>query len=315
MKNVLTIDLEDYYHATAFSANGGPGGNGVHISRVEQNTERILEILAKNGCSATFFAVGSIAERFPGLVQRIVRAGHEIACHSYAHRQVFAFTRDQFYEDTHRAKSAIEDAAGARVLGYRAPSFSITKNTEWAFEVLAELGFSYDSSIFPIRHLTFEMQNAPRQPFIITTRAGSILEFPMTTLQILGARAPLAGGAYLRLLPYWHTRWGIRYLNRSEGLPVCVYLHPWELDPDQPRMKGSFTARMRHYFGLRSAEEKFQRLLEDFEFQPLGPLVKGLTNPLSQNQNSNLARICPAELCSNAGKLWQRTRVNSMVKL
>ena len=303
MKNVLTIDLEDYYHATAFSANAGPGGNDSHPSRVNQNAERILETLAKHGCFATFFAVGSIAERFPGLIQRIVRAGHELACHGYAHRQVFTFTRDQFYEDTRRAKTAIEDAAGTRVLGYRAPSFSITKDTEWAFEVLAELEFSYDSSVFPIRHLNFEMQNAPRDPFIITTRAGSILEFPMTTLQILGARAPLAGGAYFRLLPYWHTRWGIRYLNNSESRPACVYLHPWELDPDQPRMKGSLTARMRHYFGLRGAEEKFQRLLEDFEFQTLGLLAEELSNPLSQNPNPRLSRIRPAELSSYASHL------------
>src|SRR5580692_1695236 len=302
MKNVLTIDLEEQYHATAFSAGGGSAANGSHLSRVEKNAERILEALAKNGSFATFFAVGSIAETFPGLIQRIARAGHELACHSYAHRQVFTLKRDQFYEDTLRAKSAIEDAAGTSVLGYRAPSFSITKDAEWAFEVLAELGFSYDSSIYPIKRLNYEMQNAPRKPFIVTTRAGSILEFPMTTLQILGARAPLAGGAYLRLVPYWHTRWGIRYLNRSERFPACVYIHPWELDPDQPRMKGSLTARMRHYFGLRGAEEKFQRLLEDFEFQPLGLQVRELQNHLAQNPNSLLQRICPAELYSPASR-------------
>jgi polysaccharide deacetylase family protein (PEP-CTERM system associated) len=302
MKNVLTIDLEDYYHATAFSAEGGSTSSDSHLSRVEQNTERILEALAQNGCFATFFAVGSIAEKFPSLIQRIARAGHELACHSYAHRLVFSLTRDQFYEDTRRAKSAIEDAAGASILGYRAPSFSITKDAEWAFEVLAELGFSYDSSVFPIKHLSFDMQNAPRNPFIITTRAGSILEFPMTTLQILGARAPLAGGAYLRLIPYWHTRWGIRYLNKSENYPVCVYIHPWELDPEQPRMKGSLTARLRHYFGLRGTEAKFHRLLEDFEFQPLGLQVRELQNHLAQNPNSPLLRISPEDLYSHGSR-------------
>src|SRR5208282_5551129 len=195
MKNALTIDLEEYYHATAFSANGG-NADGPHLSRVEQNAERILEALAKKGCLATFFTVGSIAENFPGLIQRIARAGHELACHSYAHRQVFTLSRDEFLEDTRRAKSAIEDASGTHVVGYRAPSFSITKDTDWAFEVLVELGFTYDSSIFPIRHLHYEMQGAPRNPFIINTRVGQIIEFPMTTLEILGARAPLAGGAY-----------------------------------------------------------------------------------------------------------------------
>jgi polysaccharide deacetylase family protein (PEP-CTERM system associated) len=305
MKNVLTIDLEDYYHATAFSANCSTGS---HLSRVEQNAGRILDLLAKNGCLATFFTVGLVAEKFPGLIQRIIQEGHEVACHSYAHRQVFTLTREQFYEDTHRAKSAIEGASGMRILGYRAPSFSFTKNTEWAFEVLAELGFSYDSSIFPIKHLAFEMQNAPRHPFIIATRAGSILEFPMSTLQILGSRAPVAGGAYLRLLPYWHTRWGIRYLNSSEGHPVCVYVHPWEFDPDQPRMEGSFTSRMRHYFGLRGAEEKFQRLLQDFEFQPMGPTVHALNNASSQNPKPDLPRIVAGELSAYAIQTT-RTRI------
>ena len=200
MKNVLTIDLEDYYHATAFSAAASPGQSGSYLSRVERNTERILEVLAKYDRLATFFIVGEVAERFPELIQLIARAGHELACHSYAHRLVFTLSRDQFYEDTLRAKSAIEDAASIGVFGYRAPSFSITKDTEWAFEVLTKLGFTYDSSIFPIRHLNFEMQNAPRDLFIVTTPSGSILEFPMTALQFLGARAPLAGGAYFRLL-------------------------------------------------------------------------------------------------------------------
>jgi polysaccharide deacetylase family protein (PEP-CTERM system associated) len=303
MKNVLTIDLEDYYHATAFS-DSGPTAS--HLSRVEQNTDKILELLAKNGCLATFFTVGEVAERFPTLIQRIVRSGHELACHSHAHRLVFTLTREQFVEDTRRGKSAIENASGAEVLGYRAPSFSFTKETEWAFEVLAELGFSYDSSIYPIRHLAFKMQNAPRHPFIIKTRAGSILEFPMTTVEILGARAPMAGGAYFRLLPYWLTRWGIRYLNSFEGHAVCVYVHPWEFDPDQPRMKGRFTSRLRHYFGLRGAEEKFQRLFQDFEFQPLRAVVKEFNISSSQSSDSVLPTLDPSELSFYAPKTRQR---------
>jgi polysaccharide deacetylase family protein (PEP-CTERM system associated) len=303
MKNALTIDLEDYYQVIAFSASDEPSERDWHVSRVERNTKRALEILAQENCVATFFVVGSIAKRFPQLIQHVVRAGHEIACHSFAHRQIFTMTRNQFYEDTRRAKSAIEDATGISVSGYRAPSFSITSDSEWAFEVLVELGFTYDSSIFPIRHLNFEMLNAPRNPFVIVTSAGSILEFPMTTLQIAGARAPLAGGAYLRFLPYWYTRWGIRYLNTSEGRPACVYLHPWELDPEQPRMMGSITARMRHYFGLRGAEAKFRRLLVDFEFQPLRLLVEELGNHLAPDLNVKLPRIRPAELCSHASEL------------
>ena len=297
MKNALTIDLEDHSHATAFSAHGGPRGADSYFSRVKDNASRILEILEQVGCSATFFVVGSIAERFPGLIQRIASAGHEIACHSYAHRETFTFSRDQFYEDTRRAKTVIEDATGGRVLGYRAPSFSFTRHTPWAFEVLAELGFSYDSSIFPIKHLSFEMHRAPNKPFVITTSFGSILEFPMTTLQILDVRAPLAGGAYFRFLPYWYTHWGIRYLNSSERRPACVYLHPWELDAEQPRMNGSLTAKMRHYFGLRTAERKFRRLLEDFDFEPLSLLIQELDGEISSYEIKDVFGIHPAEPC------------------
>src|SRR5713101_2443564 len=254
MKNALTIDLEDYYHVSAFQEHLGAAEWGSRESRVERNTANILELLSAARCQATFFVLGWVTDRFPQLVREIADLGHEIACHSYRHRLVYEMTPEEFREDTRRAKKLLEDAGGVPVRGYRAPSFSITRNSLWAFEVLAELGFTYDSSIFPVRHLNYEMQHAPVDPFIIATPAGSIQEFPMTTLQIAGARAPLAGGAYLRVLPYWYTQWGIRYLNDSEGRPACVYLHPWELDPEQPRMKGTLSARIRQYFGLRSAE-------------------------------------------------------------
>jgi len=298
MKNALTIDLEDYYHATAFADYIDQVQWHSQASRIEANTQKLLDLLDAHECHATFFTLGCVAEQFPQLVKKIAARGHEIACHSFAHRQIFTLTRDQFYEDTRRAKLVIEDAAGTPVYGYRAPSFSITNASEWTFELLAELGFTYDSSIFPIKQLNFEMQNVPRNPFVIVTSTGPILEFPMTTLQIAGARAPLAGGAYLRLLPYWYTRWGIQYLNISESRPACVYLHPWELDPEQPRMKGSITAHLRHYFGLRGTETKVHRLLEDFEFQPLGLLVKELGSPLSPDLTVNLPQIRVAEFFS-----------------
>jgi len=276
MNNVLTIDWEDYYQVTAFASARQTPGQGPHVSRIEQNTATTLEFLAHHDCTATFFIVGSMAEKFPALVRSIVRAGHEVACHSFAHRQIFTLTPEQFLEDTRRAKSIIEDASGTPVFGYRAPSFSITRGSEWAFEILAQLGFTYDSSIFPIKHLNFDMRHLPRDPFMIITPAGPLLEFPMTTLQIAGARAPLAGGAYLRFLPYWYTHWGIGYLNASENRAACVYLHPWELDPAQPRMQGHLTARLRHYFGLKKAAAKFRRLLADFSFVPMGSVVAEL---------------------------------------
>lgn len=291
MRNVLTIDLEDYYQVTAFACLGPSANSENQVSRIERNTERTLEILASHGCSATFFAVGAIAEKHPGLIARIARAGHELACHSFAHRQVFALGPDEFCKDTKRAKDAIENATGVCVRGYRAPSFSITKDSQWAFEILAGLGFVYDSSIFPISHLNFQMQNAPRDPFVIDTPSGSILEFPMTTLQLSGSRAPIAGGAYLRILPYWYTRWGLRHLNNFERRPGNIYLHPWELDPQQPKMRGKLTARLRHYFGLRGAEQKFNRLLGDFEFETLGELAAGLESRISAREYKALTSV------------------------
>jgi polysaccharide deacetylase family protein (PEP-CTERM system associated) len=301
MKNALTIDLEEHFQATAFSSSRKHPGSGSLVSRVERNTHKLLELLAASRSLATFFVVGSVAEQFPQLVQTVARAGHEIACHSFAHRQIFTLSRAQFYEDTRHAKLAIENAAGSSVQGYRAPSFSITRESEWAFEVLAELGFTYDSSIFPIRHLHFDMRHVSRTPFLIVTSAGPLIEFPMTTLQLAGARAPLAGGAYFRLLPYSYTRWAIRYLNASDHLPACVYLHPWELDPAQPRMDGGITARMRHYFGLRRTEAKFRRLLQDFDFAPLGSLVRELHQRPATSSAAAMPqiRLSPLPGCTN----------------
>ncbi len=276
MKNALTIDLEDYYHVSAFREHLDAAEWGSRESRVERNTAKILELLSAARCQATFFVLGWVTDRFPQLVREIADLGHEIACHSYRHRLVYEMTPEEFREDTRRAKQLLEDAGGVPVRGYRAPSFSITRNSLWAFEVLAELGFTYDSSIFPVRHPNYGMLDAPRSPFRIETRSGPIVEFPMPTLELGRARSPIGGGAYLRLLPYWYTRWGIRFINRDENRPICVYAHPWEFDPDQPRMTGSLTARVRHYLGLRGMEAKLRSLLRDFEFCPLGSLIEEL---------------------------------------
>jgi polysaccharide deacetylase family protein (PEP-CTERM system associated) len=294
MINALTVDLEEFYHATAFA---GGSEHRTYGSRVEQNTERTLAILAEKNCHATFFTVGSVGERFPQLIRRVADSGHEIACHSFAHHLIYSLSPDQFHDDTLRAKRILEDASGNAVCGYRAPSFSITEDSEWAFEILAELGFTYDSSIFPIKHPNYGMPNAPREPFTVKTPVGSITEFPMPTLEIAGARAPLAGGAYLRFLPYWFTRWGIRYLN-AEGRSTCIYLHPWELDPEQPKMNGNITARIRHYSGLRGAETKFRRLLEDFRFQPLGTFAEAVKRTSGNTLARPLREIAVGEISS-----------------
>src|ERR1700722_8845363 len=276
MKNALTIDLEDYYQVSAFSDTLVVDQWDNYPSRVEHNTAKLLSILDEENARATFFTLGWVARKYPKLIKEIADRRHEIACHSNVHRSVYAMSADEFRADTLEAKKLLEDIIGAPVLGYRAPSFSITRNSLWAYEILIELGFSYDSSVFPIKHPNYGWPRAPRFPFMIRTTGGAILEFPMPTLQLAGVRAPSGGGAYLRLLPYWFTRWALRYVNEGEGLSACVYLHPWELDSEQPRMQGSLSARLRHYFGLKGAEAKLRRMLLDFEVQPLNSWIDEL---------------------------------------
>jgi polysaccharide deacetylase family protein (PEP-CTERM system associated) len=273
MLNALTIDLEDYYHVSAFRENVAQDQWNTRQSRVERNTDLLLDLLDEAGCKATFFTLGWVAEQHPQVVRRVAERGHEVACHSLRHRIIFEMTPDEFREDTRQAKKLLEDCSGTPVRGYRAPSFSITQQSLWALEVLAELGFAFDSSVFPVKHPNYGIPGFSRDPYRISTPAGPIIEFPMTTLEFAGHRSPFGGGAYFRLLPYWYTRWGIRYLNTKESRAVCVYLHPWELDPEQPRMNGSLTSRFRHYWGLRNTPLKFRNLVRDFEFCPLGVLA------------------------------------------
>jgi polysaccharide deacetylase family protein (PEP-CTERM system associated) len=277
MKNAITIDLEDYYQVSAFNNADTLNRWDLFPSHIEENTAKLLSIFDEFSVKGTFFTLGWVAKRFPKLIREVGDRGHEIACHSHIHRSIFSMTSDEFREDTLQAKQVLEDLVGKRVYGYRAPSFSIRANSLWAFEILAELGFLYDSSVFPVKHANYGWPHAPRSPFRIATPCGAITEFPMPTLEWRGQRAPIGGGAYLRLLPYWYTRWGIRYLNESEGLSACLYMHPWEVDCEQPKMNGSPSALIRHYFGLRGTESKFRRLLSDFIGQPLLILLQEFT--------------------------------------
>lgn len=283
MKNALTVDLEDYFHVSAYSGKVRREEWDSYPSRVAENTDRLLDLLAENNCLATFFVLGWVAEKKPQIVGRVAAAGHEIACHSLLHRKIFDLTPQEFREDTHRAKAVIEDATGKKVVGYRAPSFSVTRESSWALDILAEQGFQYDSSVFPVRHPSYGIPDAPRTPYWINTPSGRILEFPMPTLAIGSMRSPIGGGAYLRFLPYSYTRWAIRHLNQHEEFPVCVYIHPWELDPEQPRMGGSLSARVRHYFGLRGTEAKLKKLVSDMEFCPLGTLISEMGPGVAQH--------------------------------
>jgi polysaccharide deacetylase family protein (PEP-CTERM system associated) len=257
---LFSVDVEDYFQVEAFADRVDRARWSEYSSRVEANTGVVLDLCDECGVKGTFFALGWVAERFPGLIREIVRRGHELACHSYWHRPVFKLTRDEFRDDTRRAKQVIEDIAGVGIYGYRAPSFSVVKRSIWALDVLSELGFRYDSSIFPIRHDVYGIPDAPRVPFKVDTEAGPLAEFPMTTFSWAGNQNfPIGGGGYLRIFPFWVTRFGVRKALES-GIPLITYVHPWEVDPGQPRLEGRLTSRFRHYTNLKETAGRIRKL-------------------------------------------------------
>lgn len=274
LTDVLTVDVEDYFHVEAFADRIPPSSWSYFPSRVRANTQRILRICEEYGCRATFFVLGWVAEKDPALVREIVQAGHEVACHSYAHRRVSLLSAEEFRKDLRRARAAIEDAAGVRVLGYRAPTFSIRRDSLWALEILSEEGFLYDSSIFPIRHDLYGFPEGPRFPHPLQLPSGRrLFEIPMSTVRLGGVNCPVGGGGYLRLLPMSYTRWAIRQIHQREHQPVIVYFHPWELDPQQPRISSGWKSRLRHYTGLAGMERRLRELLAEGRFAPLIDLV------------------------------------------
>lgn len=258
---VVSVDVEDYFHAESFSDIVERSRWDSYGSRVERNTRRLLEVLAKLNVRGTFFVLGWVAERFPGLVREIAAGGHELGCHSYWHRLIYKLDPAEFREDTRRAKDVIEQISGEPVRGYRAPTYSVVDGSLWALEILSELGFSYDSSIFPIQHDRYGIPDAPRAPFRFQTPSGSMTEFPITTFRLAGRNLPVGGGGYLRLLPQIYTRLGLQRVQR-EGLPSVIYIHPWEIDPDQPRLAGRLSSRLRHYTNLSRTLERFQSVLQ-----------------------------------------------------
>jgi polysaccharide deacetylase family protein (PEP-CTERM system associated) len=269
MLNALTIDVEEYFHPSELVSTVPTERWTEMPRRVEASTQRVLDLLAEGNIKGTFFVLGWVAEHYPHLVRAIHDAGHEIGCHSYAHQLVYDLTPASFKKDTMRAVNAIADACGVVPRSYRAPSYSITKRSLWALEVLAECGFQYDSSIYPISHDRYGMLGYARHAQMIETASGSLLEVPIATIKLSERNVtPIGGGGYLRLLPYAYTAAGIRELNR-EGQPACVYFHPWEIDPEQPRLSVGLVARLRTYTGLSTMESKIRRLTEEFRFGTL----------------------------------------------
>lgn len=269
MVNALTIDVEDYYHVEAFQSVIRRQDWDRYEDRVYKNTLRILDLLSRHGIEATFFVLGWVAERTPAIVKEIHAAGHDVGSHGYAHQIIYKQTPDEFAEDLRRSLEVIEGITGEKVLGFRAPSFSVTKHSLWAIDILQSFGLAYDSSVFPILHDIYGISDAPRCPYQI---AAGFWEFPMTTVRVLGRNFPVGGGGYLRLFPYRVTRWAIDRAN-CDGMPAIVYLHPWEIDPGHPRVKTTMLNHMRHYINLEKTEPRLAALCTDFEFTSLRRLL------------------------------------------
>jgi len=265
--NALTIDVEDYFHVAALAPHIHRDSWTSRESRVVGNTQRLLTIFEQFDVRGTFFVLGWVAEQYPQLVRDIAVRGHEIACHGFSHRLVYEQSPEEFYAETLRAKSLLEDITGSAVLGYRAASYSIVRKSLWALDILVELGFVYDSSIFPVHHDRYGIPNSPRIPHRMSTLNGnSIVEWPLATAELFGCRLPVAGGGYFRLFPYWFSRWGLASINRRDLRPFVFYLHPWEIDPAQPRVAASRLSRFRHYTNLEKCEARLRRLLGEFKF-------------------------------------------------
>ncbi|BBM84817.1 XrtA system polysaccharide deacetylase [Candidatus Uabimicrobium amorphum] len=266
MRNIMSVDVEDYFHVANFANKISLHDWDSYPLRVEQNTQRILQIFAQHNVQATFYVLAWVAERCPQLVREICQQGHELACHGYAHQLIYEQGPQAFREDIKKAKCILEDISGEQVIGYRAPSYSITNKSLWAIDILYEEGFRYDSSIFPTHHDRYGIPQAKRHRHLVKYNTHALQEFPPSTVPIGKWNFPIAGGGYFRLFPYSITKKSIEFNNREQQ-PFVFYLHPWEIDPQQPRIKGiSATKRFRHYVNLHSTEKKLRRLVQDFSF-------------------------------------------------
>ncbi|HYW91823.1 MAG TPA: XrtA system polysaccharide deacetylase [Gammaproteobacteria bacterium] len=272
--NALTVDVEDYFQVSAFESRIGRDDWRSMAPRIERNVERILSLFEKEQARGTFFTLGWVARRFPHVVRAIVEAGHELASHGLEHKRVTQQTPDEFRADIDHAKKLLEDVSGQPVVGYRAASYSIGEGNLWAHELLAETGHRYSSSIYPVRHDLYGMPHAPR--FAFRLHREGIVELPVTTLRIAGRNFPCGGGGFFRLYPYAVSRWAFDRINTRECQPGILYFHPWEIDPDQPRMRGlDVKTRFRHYLNLSRMEHRVERLLTDFRWDRMDRVFAG----------------------------------------
>ncbi len=278
MLNAISVDVEEYFHVEAFADTIDPGSWGSFESRVERSVDRILQLFQNQATTGTFFILGWVAKHLPHLVRKIDAAGHEIGCHGFGHQRIQRQTPDQFRQDIRKASNLLSQLVQKPVRCYRAPSFSITKSTLWALDILIEEGFLIDSSIFPVRHDLYGIPDGDRFPhWEITSGGGRIFEFPPSTIRWANNNWGVGGGGYLRFAPYGFTRWAIRHLN-GEKQPGMVYFHPWELDPEQPRIAAPLRSRLRHYSNLGQTQTKIEYLLRDFRFYTISGVCSQLKN-------------------------------------
>lgn len=287
--NAFSVDVEDYFQVAALASAIAREAWSTWEYRVEANTDVILQLCDEKKVRGTFFILGWVAEKSPHLVKRIAAAGHEIACHGFSHQLIYTQTQEVFREETLRAKHFLEDVISKPVTGYRAASFSITRQSLWALDVLIDAGFEYDSSVFPIHHDRYGIPGASPEPGQIAAPSKrTLVEFPMSAAKFFGVHVPVSGGGYFRILPYWVTRAGLKQINEKAGRPFTFYLHPWEVDPEQPRVKVGALSRFRHYTNLHRCEARLRRVLGDFRFGTMRQVLeqRGLLQPLSKRPAS-----------------------------
>ncbi|MCG8015280.1 MAG: DUF3473 domain-containing protein [Candidatus Thiodiazotropha sp. 'RUGA'] len=273
--NAITVDVEDYYQVSAFNKQVTKADWEGYESRVYDNTHRILKIFDDNSIKGTFFVLGWVAERNKKLITEISELGHEVSCHGYSHDLVYNQTPDKFLEETKKSKAILEDIIGKPIKGYRAASYSITEKSLWALDILTECGFTYDSSIFPIMHDRYGIPGAKTMPHRLKTAKGNeIIEFPLSTVGIAKRRLPVSGGGYFRLFPYWLSKAGLNRVNRNDQMPFIFYMHPWEIDEGQPKIKSSRLSEFRHYNNIDKFETRLLKLIRDFEFSTVSDVLQ-----------------------------------------
>lgn len=284
IKHAMTIDVEDYYHVSAFGKVIAPEDWDQWPSRVEQNTDTLLGMFDDANIKATFFVLGWVAERYPNIVKKLAANGHEVASHGYSHQLIYRQTPEVFKEETYRSKVLLEDQCGSAVQGYRAASYSITPKSLWALDILGELGFTWDSSIFPVHHDRYGIPGSPEEPYTIITQSGhSLTEFPLTTAKVFGQSVPAAGGGYFRQYPYALSRWLFNRASLNQSKPQIFYLHPWEIDPEQPRVPGaSWFSNFRHYTNLARCQPRLRQMLQDFAFTTVTESIA--STPITQQK-------------------------------